>query len=173
MRKTTSGFTIVELLIVIVIIGILAAITIIAYNGMQQRARDTRRASDASNIVKALESYHIVHGNFPTATANPGVGGFEVSTDQQGSFMEYLQGDYFNQVPLDPINNSSHQYRYYLYDAAQLAAYGCPTDKGSLMVFYAIGFEVYGNAPKGSDPLVCTNRTWTGDALTYFYYNFG
>ena len=36
-----KGFTIVELLIVIVIIGILAAITIVAYNGIQQRAQTT------------------------------------------------------------------------------------------------------------------------------------
>ena len=39
MKKTKSGFTIVELLIVIVVIGILAAITIVAYNGIQSRAR--------------------------------------------------------------------------------------------------------------------------------------
>lgn len=39
MRKRQGGFTIVELLIVIVVIGILAAITIVAYNGIQERAR--------------------------------------------------------------------------------------------------------------------------------------
>ena len=38
MRQTKSGFTIVELLIVIVVIAILAAITIVAYNGIQNRA---------------------------------------------------------------------------------------------------------------------------------------
>lgn len=42
-NKQNSGFTIVELLIVIVVIGILAAITIVAYNGVQQRARDMTR----------------------------------------------------------------------------------------------------------------------------------
>ena len=44
MRK--AGFTIVELLIVIVIIGILAAITIVAYNGIQQRAQAATVQSD-------------------------------------------------------------------------------------------------------------------------------
>ena len=43
-HKRRTGFTIVELLIVIVIIAILAAITIVAYNGLQQRARDSQRA---------------------------------------------------------------------------------------------------------------------------------
>src|SRR5690606_17591707 len=49
-----KGFTIVELLIVIVVIAILAAISIVAFTGIQQRGRDSARASDVSNIVKAL-----------------------------------------------------------------------------------------------------------------------
>lgn len=55
MNKSTSGFTIVELLIVIVVIGILAAITIVAYNGVQNRAFDTSIQSDLKNIAQKLE----------------------------------------------------------------------------------------------------------------------
>jgi prepilin-type N-terminal cleavage/methylation domain-containing protein len=55
--KKERGFTIVELLIVIVIIAILAAITIVAYNGIQQRARDAGRQSDITNLSKALTAY--------------------------------------------------------------------------------------------------------------------
>ena len=57
MRKTTSGFTIVELLIVIVVIAILAAITIVAYNGIQTRARDNVRKNDVAALVKAIELF--------------------------------------------------------------------------------------------------------------------
>ena len=49
-----KGFTIVELLIVIVVIAILAAISLVAFTGVQQRGRDSSRASDTSNIAKAL-----------------------------------------------------------------------------------------------------------------------
>ncbi|MGB4768441.1 MAG: prepilin-type N-terminal cleavage/methylation domain-containing protein [Candidatus Saccharimonas sp.] len=49
-----KGFTIVELLIVIVIIAILAAITIVAFNGVQQRARDAKRKQDVAQIAKLL-----------------------------------------------------------------------------------------------------------------------
>ena len=57
------GFTIVELLIVIVVIAILAAITIVAYNGIQQRSRDAQRMSDVANIVKAIQRWSIETGN--------------------------------------------------------------------------------------------------------------
>lgn len=63
MRKTTSGFTIVELLIVIVVIAILAAITIATYNGIQQRARDAIRKQDLAQIAKALKIYSVDNGN--------------------------------------------------------------------------------------------------------------
>ena len=53
----SRGFTIVELLIVIVIIGILAAITIVAYNGIQSRARETSLKSDLANVAKQIELF--------------------------------------------------------------------------------------------------------------------
>lgn len=53
-RKYSNGFTIVELLIVIVVIGILAAITVVAYNGIQQRANNAKIASDLAQIQKAI-----------------------------------------------------------------------------------------------------------------------
>lgn len=54
-KQTQKGFTIVELLIVIVVIGILAAITIIAFNGVQERARVQRANSDLNTLAKAIQ----------------------------------------------------------------------------------------------------------------------
>jgi prepilin-type N-terminal cleavage/methylation domain-containing protein len=59
MKRSNTGFTIVELLIVIVVIGILAAITIVAYNGIQERARVSSVSSALSQAAKKLAVYQI------------------------------------------------------------------------------------------------------------------
>ena len=66
MRHTDrqNGFTIVELLIVIVVIAILAAITIVAFNGIQNRARETSLKSDLSNVAKQIEVFR-ANGDYP------------------------------------------------------------------------------------------------------------
>jgi len=69
------GFTIVELLIVIVVIGILAAITIIAYNGIQSRAKIATLQSDLVNTAKKLEVYKTTISTtdqYPSDTATAG-----------------------------------------------------------------------------------------------------
>lgn len=62
MKKSMSGFTIVELLIVIVVIAILAAITIVAYNGIQTRASNTKRDADVTTYYKAILAARINTG---------------------------------------------------------------------------------------------------------------
>ncbi len=63
--QTNRGFTIVELLIVIVVIAILAAISIVAYNGIQQRANNTAAATTAENMAKKIEAYNSVQSAYP------------------------------------------------------------------------------------------------------------
>lgn len=66
MKKTSSGFTVVELLIVIVVIGILAAITIVAYNGIQNRAKGTKDRAIAQSYIKALQIWNAEEGVWPS-----------------------------------------------------------------------------------------------------------
>lgn len=66
--KQPTGFTIVELLIVIVVIAILAAITIVAYNGIQNRAYDTTVKSDLRNLAAKVREYMVLNNEqIPTA----------------------------------------------------------------------------------------------------------
>jgi prepilin-type N-terminal cleavage/methylation domain-containing protein len=65
-NKKQTGFTIVELLIVIVVIGILAAITIVAYNGIQERARVATVSADLASAAKQLTLFEVDNGRFPS-----------------------------------------------------------------------------------------------------------
>jgi len=74
LRNRSRGFTLVELLIVIVVIAILAAITVVAYNGIQQRAQNTRIIQMVSTYQGALETYLSAYGSYPPlpSQATPG-----------------------------------------------------------------------------------------------------
>ncbi len=57
------GFTLIELMIVIVVIAILATITAVSYSNVQARARDAARMEDINHIADALKLYGVKHGN--------------------------------------------------------------------------------------------------------------
>ncbi len=63
--RNSKGFTIVELLIVIVVIGILAALVITTFTGIQRKARDTERTTDIKAIHSQLEAYYAQNGWYP------------------------------------------------------------------------------------------------------------
>jgi len=68
--RSEKGFTIVELLIVIVVIGILAAITIVSFNGVTNKANATSAKSAASSAVKKAEAYNADVTGYPQLPAN-------------------------------------------------------------------------------------------------------
>jgi prepilin-type N-terminal cleavage/methylation domain-containing protein len=63
-----EGFTIVELLIVVVVIGILAALVITTYTGIQAKSRDSKRLTDLQNVQTNLELYFQTAGYYPSLT---------------------------------------------------------------------------------------------------------
>jgi type II secretion system protein G len=65
-KQLQRGFTIVELLIVIVVIGILAALVVTTYNGIQQKARDTERKTDVNALHSHAEAFQAENGRYPT-----------------------------------------------------------------------------------------------------------
>ncbi len=71
LKQNQKGFTIVELLIVIVVIAILAAISIVAYTGIQNRGKASSSQSTASQAVKKAQAYYTVSStaNYPADVA--------------------------------------------------------------------------------------------------------
>lgn len=108
------GFTIVELLIVIVVIAILASISVVAYNGIQQRSRDSIRKSDINALAKALELHFVDRGSY----TQPENRGTDYSTDGSGDWAtdsdlrDLVTGGYVQKLPIDPTNNASYYYSY-------------------------------------------------------------
>ena len=103
------GFTIVELLIVIVVIAILAAITIVAYNGIQTRARDSQRDADLASIQKALELYYSDNGMYPPASGSTSING-SWSTTADASWPNLANAvvpTYVSAFPRDPISKQT------------------------------------------------------------------
>jgi len=72
--KARAGFTIVELLIVIVVIAILAAITIVSYNGVTSRAKDSATQTGAKEAFSKIATFAIDHGDaYPATLAETGL----------------------------------------------------------------------------------------------------
>ena len=69
MKNHTKGFTLVEILIVVAIIGILASVALIGLGPVQRKGRDTRRISDMKQVQSGLELYFSKNGHYPTGIA--------------------------------------------------------------------------------------------------------
>ncbi|AHB42069.1 hypothetical protein RAAC3_TM7C00001G0204 [Candidatus Saccharibacteria bacterium RAAC3_TM7_1] len=109
------GFTIVELLIVVVVIAIMAAITVVAYNGIQQRARDSIRTADLAFLEKSLKLYYADNGNYMNAASNCGNGNGDGYThfDYDGTGVRipimdcFKNGGYITKNVEDPCFNKT------------------------------------------------------------------
>ena len=89
-----SGFTIVELLIVIVVIAILAAITIVAYNGIQDRAKFVQKEGDIKNLQKLVEMYKAAYGSYPTTS-----GGWRYQRTSGNDFIPGIVPEFASTLP--------------------------------------------------------------------------
>lgn len=65
-KARSGGFTIVELLIVIVVIGILATLVIVTFSGIQQKGRDSQRKTDINALQSHIEAYYAQTGAYPS-----------------------------------------------------------------------------------------------------------
>lgn len=98
-KNKQTGFTIVELLIVIVVIAILAAIVIVAYNGVQTKARATQYQTDTLAIVKKFEAYNAVTGGYPLTAAGTDLATVTAQTTAGANLTTLVNGTNDSRLP--------------------------------------------------------------------------
>ncbi|QQS22452.1 prepilin-type N-terminal cleavage/methylation domain-containing protein [Candidatus Saccharibacteria bacterium] len=107
MQKSRTGFTIIELVVVVIVVSILATIVVVSYNGSQARARDARRRTDVANIVKALELYYNDNGSYPTTSGSTAmtINWFSSNDASWSTFNTALvNSNAITSLPVDPLN---------------------------------------------------------------------
>ncbi len=128
-KQNLSGFTLVEIMISIAIVGILSVIGVVSYNSAQKSNRDQARVRDLQIIKQALELYRNDYGTYPVdaTTALPPP-----------------NGKYLVAWPTDPVGQS------YFYKKTPTGFVVCATREGNLSGYllsqctslgYNIGFQ--------------------------------
>lgn len=150
-QSTGAGFTLMELLIVIVILGILITLGGSSFRGSQIKGRDGRRKADLKNISVALEQYYTDKGQYPGDNSNSGkiygCGSLGTSLcDWGASFIDQNSVVYMLKLPTDPITAQ----RYY-YDAIPSGGYNK-------------SYQLYTHLENTQDPEIITpnNASLTG-----------
>lgn len=147
--RHSKGFTIIELLVVIVIIAVLAGIVTLFVTTQGQKARDSRRIADLSEVQKALEFYYSEYGCYPASTGTdtnrsklppndpcpntlaspPSTNCADVNDWWNTSLQVLVEAKFLPSLPHDPINEGEYPqflcYSYYHYKSSTDESFKC------------------------------------------------
>jgi general secretion pathway protein G len=105
MRRSQGGFTLIELMVVILIIGLLATIVVQSLKGATDKAKRVKAEADISEIKTALDRYYLDVGSYPSS--EQGLQSL-VSAPNTGNVSQGggdYQGPYLEKIPPDPWGN--------------------------------------------------------------------
>src|SRR3972149_1229307 len=98
-NRKTRGFTMIELLVAITIIGIISTIGYVNFDNARDKGRDSKRKQDLAAIKTALTSYYQDHDAYPPDLSNPNT---EFPSDSTDDWIPDLASSYIQKLPKDP-----------------------------------------------------------------------
>jgi len=105
-----KGFTLIELMVVILIIMLLATVITVNVDQARKKARDAKRIADMSTVASALQAYYADNHYYPQPWTGPWTCDFYYPTSKQ-VFAQLIpalrSGNYLNSCPTDPTNSSN------------------------------------------------------------------
>lgn len=148
-KNSRKGFTLIEMLIVVAIIGILASIVVIGIGPAQKKGRDSRRAADLREVQTGLELYFNKTGLYPTS------GSQAPNWPALQTFLKGAAGIGVTQVPNDPT--TGHNYLYASDASALTYVLGATLDDPASSLFSnsVTGQPIPGMAFTCGTPIYC------------------
>ena len=166
MKKILKGFSLIELLIVITIIGILAVVFLPKITSGPERARDAQRISDVTDIANAIEMFKQDNESYPDS-----LGAWEELTDGNTLFDGVQSNFDSNSIPQDPISTNE------VLGQITTGAYYYMGDSDGFMIVtdtttdkYSDGYVVGSALPGIITPTDSTDPTHVGENNVYVYY---
>ena len=147
-----AGFTLIELIVVIAILGILAGIGLTSFRTSQIKSRDAKRKSDLEQVQRAVEMYMNDAGHYPNSAAIGGtIGDFSWGVE----FKDAKGTVYMKELPKNPTGNPEYCYK----------AVVAPTP--------ATSYQLYAKLENTQDPACLGGNCATARACGAGTYNYG
>jgi general secretion pathway protein G len=123
--RAQDGFTLIEMMVVILIIGLLALMIVPRLKGVADRAKRTKAQADISELKQALDRYYLDNGSYPTsdqglqALVTPPTSGRVPTNYEEGGYIEKLPDDPWGHPYVYQSDGSSYVLKSYGPDGVQ------------------------------------------------------
>jgi type II secretion system protein G len=110
--KKQAGFTLMELIVVMAILGLLATVGLASFRSSQLKSRDAKRKSDLEQVQRALEMYHNDYGGYPQSNNSGQIMISSAPISWRGGEMKDSKTLYMKELPGDPSGSPQYCYQY-------------------------------------------------------------